>query len=547
MKPNRADAPARRAAGARQQALGVALLVVVPLLLYLRVASLGFVQADDTDLIRDNQAFLGDAGNLGEVFTRSYFEADAASSDAPTYYRPLVIASFIADAQLSGSDPAGYHLTNLALHILTVLGLFAFMRTLDSPWLPALLAALLFAVHPANTQTVCWIPGRNDSLTAVFALGSLIALANWLRQDSRLALGLHLATFGAALFTKESALALVPLFLLLPGVMPRLRRRRFSSRSALLGYGVVALAWYIARAAALEGPADGPAVPLAATALANAPHLLLYAGKVALPFHLNVTPGLTWIDALLGAASVVLVGWGFVRCLDGAMRRFAAAWFLLFLFPALLVAGLPAYEHRLYLPLAGVAVAVSQLRIRGERADRSRWTVGASALLTLFAGLTAARIDVFRDPYSYWGSATRGTPHAGLAYVNLGQLYEADGNLSHAEEQYRRALAFDPGTPGAHNNLGVIGARRGELDRAVAHFEAEIARHPSNADAYFNLGLAHGLAGRDEAAVAAWEGAVAADGRFMPALRALADHYRDRGDTLRARHYLERLEALSPR
>ncbi len=71
-------------------------------------------------------------------------------------------------------------------------------------------AALLFAVHPAAVQTVAWVPGRSDGLMAVFALASLLAWLHFDRSGSRLALGAHLALMAAALLSKETAIALVP-------------------------------------------------------------------------------------------------------------------------------------------------------------------------------------------------------------------------------------------------------------------------------------------------------------------------------------------------
>jgi tetratricopeptide (TPR) repeat protein len=277
----------------------------------------------------------------------------------------------------------------------------------------------------------------------------------------------------------------------------------------------------------------------------NAPDVLLYAGKVALPIDLNVTPGLTATGATLGAISLMLVGWPLARQLERPKLLFVVGWFLLLVAPALLVPGLPAYEHRLYFPLLGVMVGFSHLRIwQAPGRRRVVWIAGAVATGVAFSIVTAAHMAVFRDRYAFWTSATEGTPHAGVAHVNLGQIYESDGDVDRAADHYRRALAIDSATPGAHNNLGVVLAKRGDLGKARVSFEKEIEEHPGNADAHFNLGLWYKLAGRVDEAVPRWQQAIAVDPYYVPAYRELAAYYAAKGDAAQAGLYTDRLRAI---
>jgi tetratricopeptide (TPR) repeat protein len=263
------------------------------------------------------------------------------------------------------------------------------------------------------------------------------------------------------------------------------------------------------------------------------PDLLLYAEKIVAPVHLSVMPGLTRFDATLGALSIMFIVWLLTR-LEPGKRWFVAAWLLLFLLPALLVPGMPAYEHRLYFPLIGFVLALAELPA-WRRPDRRRAAVITGlAIASLFGAIAFAHVDVFRDRYRYWSSATRGTPFAGIALVNLGQIYEGDGDLARAADSYRAALELDPATPGAHNNLGVLAARAGRMPAAVAEFEQEIKRHPGNADAYFNLGLIAKLSDRPDEAAHWWERTIAADPNHGAAHGELAQYYEAKGDAARA-------------
>ncbi len=541
--------------------LTLAALALVPLALYARVVTFDYVQADDTDLIRGNISFLQDPRNIPDAFARGYFDVEGQPSGRKTYYRPLVIVSFMVDAQVRGADPRVYHVTNVVIHIASVMLLFMLLRRLGSGEIPSLALALLFAVHPANVQAVAWIPGRNDTLMAALALVSVIAFLQHRRTTDAWWLALHVAAYAAALFTKESAVAIpivVPLLAkacpepldFRSGLPERSRRERAkrvegpekprdSGRlgPVLLADGVVVAVWFVMRRAVLMDGGDAPdAQALLAAFVGNAKDLLLYAGKMMLPAHLSIMPGLTRVDVALGAISLALLGWLLAR-LAPRWRRVVIAWILLFLIPALLIPGLPAYEHRLYFPLMAVIVGIS--RLPAWSTDPRRSIGVATAVAAVFATLSFVHTDVFRDRYTYWQSATTGTPYAGLAHVNLGQIAESDGNPERAAEHYRAALAADPSTPGAHNNLGVLAARRGDANEARAEFHREVERHPANADAYFNLGLVEKFSNRIDDAAPWWERAVAADPGHTAAHEELAAYYAAKGDAARAARHRE--------
>ncbi|MGH9312893.1 MAG: tetratricopeptide repeat protein [Vicinamibacterales bacterium] len=524
--------------------LTLAALALVPLALYARVTTFDFVQADDTDLIRGNMSFLQNLRNVPEAFQRSYFNVEGQPSGRKTYYRPLVIVSFMVDAQAGGAEPRVYHVTNVLIHTVGVLLLFALLKTLGSEDTPALALSLLFASHPANVQAIAWIPGRNDTLMAALALVSLIAFLHYRRTTSAWWLALHVAAYAGALFTKESALALPVLLALLAVASQRDPSDGRRLGPAVLADGAVVAGWFLLRRAALVDGGDGPGAWTLLTALAaNAWDLLLYAGKIVLPAHLSVMPGLTRLDMALGGASLALLVWLLAR-LAPRWRRVVIGWVLLFLIPALLVSGLPAYEHRLYFPLMGVIVGISQLPV-WSAASRRAAVATVATVAAGFAALSVAHTGVFRDRYAYWSSATKGTPYAGLAHVNLGQISESDGDTARAAEHYRAALAADPATPGAHNNLGVLAARRGDADEARAEFRREVARHPANADAYFNLGLVEKLSNRIDAAAPWWERAVAADPGHAAAHQELAAYYAAKGDAARAARHRDAVRALT--
>jgi tetratricopeptide (TPR) repeat protein len=205
------------------------------------------------------------------------------------------------------------------------------------------------------------------------------------------------------------------------------------------------------------------------------------------------------------------------------------------------VPDLPAYEHRLYVPALGLAIGLAWWL--GERTARPEVRVLAVLAVVLAACGWSVRayLPVFQNPMSYWGAAAAGTPFAPRALVNLGLLYERQGDIARAEASYRRALDLDPVALKANNNLGTILARRQDYVGARRAFEREFAAHPDNADAAYNLGVLDKIEGHSDRAVPWWERTIALDSHYASAYEQLAQYFEARGDAERAAGYRERL------
>jgi tetratricopeptide (TPR) repeat protein len=554
-------------------------LMAVTLALYGRSLGFGFVHADDVDLIAGNAAFLGDPANLPQVFTRSYFQTAAVATDVESYYRPIVIATFMADTIAGGGAAGVFHATNVMLHALSVVLALALVRRLGLGPAPACAAALVFAVHPLNAHAVYWIPGRNELLLAVFALAAWLAWLRAVTTGRHRWLAAHGAAWLLALLSKETA-SVLPLVWALHAWQAR-RWRDVARLPLLAAWLVVGLVWLGLRTHALGWGASGDALGAFVSAVwSNLPGMLATIGKAMLPVRLNVTPGVGWQDIAIGAAALALLGAVFARCLPVRTQAFIWGWCLLAFLPALGVRGLPAYEHRAYLPLlalvCGVALALDRrvrdlsvapalqaaesAILRGEPAAQAipgrrgapgeqrplrrafeTWIgaraagIGLVALVCAALGaVTVARGPVYADPFRFWEDGAKDPQFGPMARVNLGQLFESIDRLEEAERQYRLALALDPLVPKAHNNLGVVLMALGRRAEAAAMFERERALHPGNADAHYNLGLARAEEGKLDEAIALWERAIAANRAYLPAYEELARAYRAKGMPERA-------------
>ena len=494
---------------------------LVPLLLYARTATYGFVHADDADLIAGNQPFLSALGNVPRAFARSYFEVEGDLTAQKTYYRPVAIVSFMLDAARSGDDPRGYHLTNILLHSVATCLLLALALAWGAPAWAAFGGAILFAVHPVNVQAVAWIAGRNDLLLAVFGLLSLIAWTKGALGVGSLGvggwawLGVHTAAFALALFSKETGLFFPVLAVLHQSFVQRARPSR-AQWVALAADAAVVVAWAVLRANAL-GQSSELTLRSIQIAVVNLPQVLLHAGKMLAPVRLNVAPGVDAIGAIVGAVAVAL----FFLLVPKREAIAAAVWALAFLLPTLLVPGLPAYEHRAYVPMIGVLLAVMGRLPPSPSLRRAGKPATMYLVIAVFLAVTVARQPVFHDAFAYWTDAAKDPQFGPIANVNLGQLYEGEGRLADARREYLRALERNPDTPKAHNDLGVVLMKLEEPELALTHFREEARRHPWNADAWYNLGLFEEIRGDSAAARRYYERAIAENRAFLPAYEKL--------------------------
>jgi len=490
---------------ARTTRLFLALVVLAALALHARAIGFGFSYLDDDALILEQQATLTEPSAVWRAFSRPYFPTLPtlpSSGRDHAYYRPLVTASFALDAAWSGSHPRGYHVTNVLLAALGAGLLFRLLLSFGYGPGVALFGGLVYAVHPALTETVAWIPGRNDSLLVVFALAAWLLLKRALpprRWASRLA---HLLAWLAALLCKETALVLP---LVYAGHLVLIERRPLRSIAApwlLAGWGGVLALYLVARALVL--PDQLGAAGVTAGGFASSASLLVSSlGKLVLPVHLSVMA--TPEDSRLWPGIVAACALAALAFVPGVRRRhvvFALACFVAFVLPGAPASRLLALESRLALP------AIAIVLIACEVADRVAWPprtgaerLAAGAVLTAaLAAVTFSYAGNFRDRLAFAQAAVSGAPHSALAHRNLGVAYHLAGQTALARQEYEAAVAEDAGEPIVHNNLAVILMAEGRLPEAEQQLRAELAVNPKYAVAHDNLARVLGALGRPQEA-----------------------------------------------
>ncbi|MBP7589805.1 MAG: tetratricopeptide repeat protein [Thermoanaerobaculia bacterium] len=450
------------------------LVPLAALLVYWNSLSGGFVW-DDRFLIVDNPRVQSFA-RFAELVTHDYvFVAETDLSYG--YFRPLASLSLATDYALWGSEPFGYHLTNVLLHSACSLLVCLLALGLGASRPVAWVTGLLFAVHPIHTESVAWIAGRTDVLCFLFAGASLgLFLARERSRSSgarRLCLTASLLCFALALLAKEMV-AVVPLWIVAIAAWRsaggRLRDRLTGGLRVALPWLAIVVGYALLRFLVLDvAPPDAPLEHSLARAVASAPSTVVrYLGWMAFPGELSAyvqNPYVTRLadPRLLGS----LIALGLLAALVARLSRARAELGLLAAMLALSFApilnfvriagppdmGAPMAERFAYLPsfvFLLLLVTVGEMALARLRRPARRKALAAAGLLVvtpLYAWKTIERNRDWRDEVTFFERATAQTPGAPLLWTNLAQAEMRAGRPAEAERAIRQAERLTPEAP----------------------------------------------------------------------------------------------------
>lgn len=419
-------------------------------------------------------------------------------------YRPLLLVTYALNYAIDAYDPFGYHLVNLLLHLVNAALLWRVAPALGASPSAALVAGLIFAVHPVLSESVNYVSSRSSLLATALLLLAFSALASAVKRGGKRPLLAVGVAYLGALMAKSIAIVF-PLFA--GAYMLFVGRWHLRLLGMLLGVsGLYALATRAIIGKAFLEPVRGP-ITQAATQLKAA---VFYIWKTAMPVGLSVEPQFVvstsfFSPPVLLAALVLasLVGVCLMsRRLD--LVVFGAGWFAVALLPSSLV---PLHvlvnEHRLYLPMLGWALGMGALI--GRRRIWSGWIVALVALMAL----SLQRNEVWRDEESLWADAVAKGPQMARPHVNLGKAFLQVGRYAEAIEASRRGLDIQPQLERAHYNIGTAYMHQELFELAAAHFRRALEIKPDLLPALNNLGNTHQEQGEWRQALAAYRRALA--------------------------------------
>ncbi|MDR3423517.1 MAG: hypothetical protein P4M13_00350 [Alphaproteobacteria bacterium] len=492
------------------------LLVCAVMAAYANVYANAFLY-DDNILIVHNQ-FLRNWDYLRDLFRTSLF---AGNPDASAYYRPLQALLYLLVFQTAGLSQVAFHLLNVVLHAANACMVYKLGRKLDFKPVVVFLAALLWALHPVQTEAVTYMSATADSLYAFFCLWGAIVLLPDFTPRRMLAAAL-LMIFG--LLSKESAISFP---LLAMSCFYLMSDKRFDLKSYFRFWPLLVIAgtYVFLHFAFLPHGLAAPKVAGAVDKFGSLATLPRYLGFLLLPRHLHMEYDLPvysdiWhADSLAGIGLAVMATIQILRERPGHSLPFSwgLCWFAAALLPSFLVNAF-YYEHWLYLPSAGLFLGTAQSAalFMERHGTLKRGSVALMLLLAFGAGLLTYRQNrIWRDPVVFYTHIFAQGETAARAHVNLGVVYLERGEYEKAAAQERIAITNSNDTLAtAQNNLAVALSLMPERDRRSDEIQTHLLR------------------------------AVEINPDFYPALDALALFYDRQGDAAKAEIYRERVEGV---
>jgi Tfp pilus assembly protein PilF len=441
------------------------------------------------------------------------------------YYNPLSRLSRYLDYQIWGPNAAGHHAAGVVIHALNATLVFGFLWTLlgaaslatGERLGVALGVALVFAIHPLQTESVAWLSCRTHLLCTTFGVGCLWAYVAGARR------WVVVALFVAALLSKPIAVSL-PFVMLAIDYFPLRRHeqlgwgRLIREKAVLIGVGLLSSVVTLIT----ETHTGGMMVSLQTASpmqrvLLMFQSLAFYPWRLVCPTHLSPFYPL-WLGLLTGHWEALVIGTVIITGLAMRYRRetpaIAACWgaYLVLVLPTsgLLQSGMESvalrYAYLAMLPLlllGGVAVIWAWRR---SRTIARLSLVGVVVLgLTVCAARTRSLIPDWRDSETLWRAALAQFPNSVIANRALAMTLLGEGRIKKALEYAQREVELAPQSAQAHMTLSVILGRLGRLQDAVEECEAAVRLRPESAEAQSNLANALARIGKIEEAVGYYE------------------------------------------
>ncbi len=529
------------------------LLCVLTTLIYSNTFSVPFLFDDKPNILENPQ--IKDLNNFFDLSGSRY----------------MGFLSFALNYHFGGLHVFGYHLVNLLIHItngflvyILVLLLFQgsalvhspLSRTLPlegggkgggatlnsqltmAPWI-ALATALLFVVHPIQTQAVTFIVQRFASLAALFYLLAVVCYLKWRLADPQaksryLWYATAMLSTVLAMKTKENSFTLPFMILVVEAVFfrpltkIRLRWRWVALIPFLLTLPVIPLSH---PGAIGEGEAG---FAQETTEISRSDYLftqfqviVTYIRLLFLPIHQNLdydypiyhslfAPGV-FLSFLflctLFALSLYLLFASPLTPSASRLTAFGILWFFLTLSieSSIIPIRDVIFEHRLYLPSVGffmvlsVGVMMGRKWLQRQGIPPAWGVIGLGAVVLVLSAATYQRNMVWKDDLTLWQDVVAKSPNKARGYNGLAVAYHSKGMIEAAIEAYQSALRLQPDSAIVYNNLGTIHATQGRLEEAIRAYQKALKLKPDYAEVHNNLGNIYTGKGRLEEAIRAFQ------------------------------------------
>lgn len=468
----------------------LAIILLISFIIYLPVFNNQLLAWDDDNYIKNNPLIY--SINFKDIFSE-YVMGN---------YHPLTILTFAIEYQFFGLNETGYHVINLLLHLLNVVLVFYVINLLVNKPIVALVAALLFAIHPLHVESVAWAAELKDLLYTFFFLASYILYLKYLTSQQKKLYLFSLFLFCLSLLSKAMAVSL-PVVLLLTDYF---KGRKINSKVLLeklpflllsLGFGVVAI-WAQKSSGAIEVVNFGFLQRIVFACYG----FIMYIFQLFFPLHLSAyypypikntesIPAQYYLYPILFAGMIIAVFYSlrFTKKFFFGLGFFAVTIFLVL--QLLPVGGAIIADRYSYIPSIGI------FYLAGEGFNlllNKKLKVPAFGLLALFAVFfsvkTYTRCNIWNNDLTLWDDVISKYQTVPIAYNNRGFIYLHEGKNDLALKDFNKAIELKPDNAKAYNNRGTLYMNENKNDEALKDFDKAIEFMPAHEGFHISRGNA---------------------------------------------------------
>jgi tetratricopeptide (TPR) repeat protein len=484
--------------------LALIFLLAVGFFVYANALPNGFLWDDQKQVVRNT--VIRNWENIPVILTSSTFYA-GGNSLMGSFYRPLVSLSYLVNYTVWGLDPFGFRLFQMFFHLFNISLIFFLLKKIFSDagteygGEAAFLAALIFAVHPANVESVIYIGCIGEIFYAFFILlASLVFLKGIDRKNGsvkniNLILAFLLIFLG--LLSKETAIVILPILLIYLLLFTKSKLSVYFKFIAGCGIATGAylfLRFFVAKLPMVKFHLAPIALAPFWQRLLTIPYeIVSYLGIIFFPRDLSISRQFVvvsasdpkfWLAALFLAAVSAMIVFYLVKT-KSKIVLFFLLWFAVALAPTLNIIpmDMTMAERWLYVPIIGISAVIGLATVNlvksRSSADQKVFYGVVAILILAFGARTVVRnmdwksgLVLFSHDY---GIVSRISPEGSFDLEsNYGVELLRAGKIDEAEKHLRKSVALQPKWASSQNNLGVILERQGDLEGALEHYEKSI-------------------------------------------------------------------------
>jgi tetratricopeptide (TPR) repeat protein len=479
----------------KQDLLPLACVLGFTLILYIKSLNNGWTNWDDDVYVMEN------------IHLLHHNWLALVSKPFSLNFHPLTMLTLGLDHVIWGSNPFGFHLSNLLFHLMATSLVFVFIRKLAPrrSWFTATFTALVFAIHPMHVESVAWISERKDVLYMTFFMAGLISYLRYVKKQESKYILFAFLFFLMSVLSKAMAVVFPIILILLDWYMKRpFNKRAWLEKIPFLIVSVI-FGMLAVRIQSQGAIAQLDIITMTQRITFGCYGFIMYLVKAIIPFQLSAFYPYPFVYEAESALYYTMPVWSIALFSAAILLQKKSRTFTFgILFYAVTIALVLQFlsvgkaimaDRYTYLPYVGIFFIIGFYLDFYLVKSRRIWMYLASGIFVLAMSLiTFNQISVWKDSETLWTQVIQEFPDkAGDAHGNRGNYLGKKGRIDEAMNDGQKALSIDSTNAKAYALIGNLFAQKGNYNQAIANFSAAIKFDPKDYNHYQNRAVSFAI------------------------------------------------------